>query len=76
MKSRIFGGIGVMALAFTLVVVGVEAIAHQAQAAEMKVDQKLQDCAKAVPTASECATCVPLTVRICWPMETRSTCRA
>lgn len=34
MKNRMFGGIGVMALAFSLAVVGVDAFANQAQAAE------------------------------------------
>ena len=47
MMNRMFGGIGVMALAFTLAVVGMNAFANQAQAAEMKADPKLQECAKA-----------------------------
>jgi len=47
MKNRMFGGLSAMALAFTLAVVGVDTFAHQAQAAEMKVDPKLQECAKA-----------------------------
>ena len=34
MKNRMFGGIGVIALAFSLAVVGVDAFANQAQAAE------------------------------------------
>ncbi len=41
-KNRMFGGIGAMALAFTLAVVGVDAFAKQAQTADMKVDSKLQ----------------------------------
>jgi hypothetical protein len=51
MKNRMFGGIGVMALAFTLAVVGVDAFAQQAQAAETKGDSKLQECAK---SCSDC----------------------
>jgi len=61
MKNRMFGGIGVMALAFTLAVVGVDAFANQSQGAEMKVDQKLQDCAKA---CSDCQRVHDLGLRI------------
>jgi len=62
MKNRMFGGLGVMALAFTLAVVGVDAFAQQAQAAEMKVDQKLQDCAKA---CSDCQRACDLCATHC-----------
>ena len=62
MKNRMFGGIGVMALAFTLAVVGVDAFAQQAKAAEMKVDQKLQECAKA---CSDCQRACDLCATHC-----------
>ncbi len=43
MKNRMFG---LMALAFTLTFVGVDAFSQRAQAAEMMGDPKLQECAK------------------------------
>ena len=51
MKTRMFGGIGVMALALTLAIVGVDAYTQQTQAAEKKAGQSghhamMQDCAK------------------------------
>jgi len=47
MKNRMFGGIGAMALAFTLAIVGVDAFAYQAKAADKKTDSMLKECAKA-----------------------------
>lgn len=38
MKNRMFGGVGMMVLAFTLAIASVDAFAQQAQAAETKVD--------------------------------------
>ena len=47
MKNRMFGEIGLIALALTLAIVGVDASANQAQAADTKADPKMQECAKA-----------------------------
>lgn len=59
MKNRLFG---VLALAFTLGVVGMDAFAHHAHAAEMKVDQKLQACAT---VCSDCQRVCDLCVTHC-----------
>jgi hypothetical protein len=58
MKNRMSSGIGIVALAFTLAITGMELFANQAFAADMKVDQKLQDCAKACSDCQrECDLC-------------------
>ncbi len=67
MKNRMFGGIGAMALAFTLTIVGVDTFAHQAQAADKKADHTehnamLQECAKA---CSDCQRACDLCTTYC-----------
>jgi len=65
MKNRLLTKITSMAVAFTLAIVGVDALANQAQAAETKIDSKIQECAK---TCSDCQRVCDLCATYCADM--------
>jgi hypothetical protein len=65
MKHQLFTRITSLALAFTLAIVGVDAFSNQVQAAERKVDSKMQECAK---TTSDCQRVCDLCATYCADM--------